>query len=179
MFDEAGGVFDASRCLVMIPVTASQLVALGRGVPLSGPLPAVAANAEVAETFGVEPGEDTEAAALQLADVCGLTGAYGTPDEHSPVATRQVVVANLAESQAVPVPSETANGVVALAGLGRDEVTAVFTGSCDVSVLVAAAGLDLDAAWQLPSVQAMLAQRPLSWHDRSELSGQLFELAKL
>jgi len=141
--------------LVMVPVSADQLAQLAAGQTLDGPLPGIAATDELAATFGVEPGEAAEAAALQLAEVLGLTSVFTD--------TRQVVVAQLAGR---PVAGESANGQVVLDRLAKTDILAFFTGPGDAGV---AKGLSLDDAWDLPGVQNLLAAEPLGWHDLSEL----------
>jgi len=145
--------------IVMVPVSAEQLSRLAAGETLPGAVLGIAPTAELAATFGVLPGEQAEAAALQLADVGGLTGAYLK-------GSRQVVVASLVGR---PVASEVANGLVVLDCLPAGDVTAFFTGPGDATVAEQANGLSLDDAWELPGVQNLLAAEPLSWHDLSEL----------
>ena len=149
----------AQQPIVMVPVSAEQLARLAAGEILSGPLMGIAPTGELASTFGVEPGEQAEAAALQLADVLGLTGPYLG-------GTRRVVVAQLVGR---PNPDDAANGLVVIDGLASGDVTAFFTGPGDPAAAGQAGGLNIDDAWEQPGVQNLLATEPLGWHDLSEL----------
>jgi len=143
----------------MVPVEASQLAALAAGDSLDGPLRGIAAGDDLAETFGVEPGEAAEAAALQLADVLGVTQVFGSGD-------RQVVVTQVAYE---PVADEEGNGLVTVRNLRRSQVLAFFTGPADAEASRQGSGLGLDDAWASPAMQHMLANKSLGWHDLSEL----------
>jgi len=123
-----------------------------------------APTAALAETFGVEPGEDAEMAALQMADVAGLTA--GNPE-------RLVVVAEVPAARVVAVDDDGADGAVMASNLSGEECRAFFTGDCDAATAQAAAGLEIDDAWELPAVQKLLADYPLEWHDISELDAWL------
>jgi len=161
------------RCLVMVPLKRDQLRALRDGGGLPGPLPGVTPSAALAETFDLPLGkdtEDTEAAALQVADVYGLCAVYDGPQPGQSLVWRCVVVASAPVADVTPVASDEANGRVQMDGLATLSVQSIFEGWCDDAVATAAKGLDIDSAWSLPSVQTMLAEAPLAWHDRSELS---------
>jgi len=148
------------QSLVMVPLSEAQLAILAAGEALSAALLGIAANRALAATFGVEDSEQAETAALQLADVAGLTGFEA--------AIRIVVVASVA---AHLVPDEADNGLVIVDGLNPTQVQAFFTGACDDAVARQAQGLSLDEAWALPAVQDLLGRHPLAWHDATELSG--------
>lgn len=150
--------------LVMVPLDDQQRRLIADAQPIPGPLFAIAADDALAETFGVEPGEEAEAAALQMADVAGLAGAYGAGD-------RLVIV--VAEATATVAPDEADNGGVYIDGLTAADVAAFFTGQ---GAVPEARGLSLDAAWDLPGVQELLGSQPLSWHDRTELLTELVQL---
>jgi len=144
----------------MIPLSEAQLAVLAGGGALGAALLGIAANSALAQTFGVEEGEQTEMAALQLADVAGLTGFEA--------GTRIVVVA---AAMTQLVPDEADNGLVIVDGLSPAQVQAFFTGHRDEAVSRQAQGLSLDEAWALPAVQELLGRHPLAWHDSTELSG--------
>ena len=153
---------EQSRVLVAVPVTHDNLWALewdGR-MPHAQVL-GFAPNAELTATFGVEPGEEAEAAALQMADVAGLTAGR---------VERLVVVAEVPASRLSASPGEAANGAVVVDHLVKGDCQAFFTGDCDAQTAQAARGLSLDDAWELPGIQKMLASQPLAWHDVSELA---------
>jgi len=150
----------AETSLVMVPLSEAQMAVLAGGGALGTALLGIAANSALAATFGVEDGEQTEIAALQLADVAGLTGLE--------TGTRIVVVAAVA---ARLVPDEADNGLVIVDGLKPAQVQAFFTGPRDESVAQQAQGLSLDEAWSLPAVQELLGRHPLAWHDSTELTG--------
>jgi len=146
------------QSLVMVPLSEAQLAVLAGGGVLGGALLGIAANSALAATFGVEPGEQTETAALQLADVAGLTGFED--------GVRIVVVAMVA---AQLVPDEADNGLVIVDGLNSAQVQAFFTGPREEAAARQAQGLSLDEAWALTAVQDLLGRHPLAWHDATEL----------
>lgn len=163
---------DQLGVLVMVPLRQAQLAQLSQQLVLDGPWLAISPTATLAGTFGLDDGEDVEAAALQLADVAGLANQPGIlgPTGSEPVFVRRlVVVASVPPDDVTSVADQAANGVVRLAKLATADIISIFTGECDQVVAKAAAEQDLDQAWELPEIQAMLANAPLSWHDRSEL----------
>jgi len=125
---------------------------------------AFAPTPDLADTFGVEPGEEAELAALQMADVAGLMAGN---------LERLVVVAEVPSSRVVILQEDAANGAVLVSYLLMDECRAFFTGEFDAATAQAAAGLEIDDAWELPAVQKLLADHPLDWHDISELDAWL------
>jgi len=125
-----------------------------------------APTAELAETFGVELGEEAELAALQMADVAGLVA--GNTE-------RLLLVAEVPASRVIVAEEDAANGAVLASYLLKDECRAFFTGECDAATAQAAGGLTIDDAWELPAVQKLLADHPLDWHDISELGVWLGE----
>jgi len=148
--------------MVMIPVTIEQLRALAHDGRLDDRLAAIAVDDALADEFGVAPGEEAEAAALQLADVLGLATRQVTIDG---VARRQVLVAEVPAARIEPA----GDSAVVVPPVWRRDVLSFYTGDCAADLVMAAGGLSLDAAWELPGVQAMLARQPLAWHDVSEL----------
>ena len=151
--------------MVMVPVTIDDLRSLGNDGRLDGALRGVAADDDLADEFGVEPGEEAEAAALQLADVLGLT--LGKAVAAGGVVRRQVLVADVPSAHT----KQMSGSVAAVESpIGVAQVVSFFTGECDAAVADEARGLDVDEAWELPAVRAMLAEQPLQWHDISELS---------
>jgi len=146
--------------LVAVPVSRDDLSALVYDARLRHAVPGFAANADLAATFGVEPGEEAEMAALQMADVAGLVAGR---------AERLVVVADIPESRLLVSPDDAANGAVVVSNAAAGDCRAFFTGECDDETLRAAKDLDIDDAWDLLSVQKLLADQPLEWHDISEL----------
>ena len=157
----------AGKTTVMVPVTTDQLRAVACNARLGGTLVGVAADEALAAEFGVEAGEEAEAAALQLADVLGLAaGRYSATGE---VVRRQVLVAEVAASQLVAA-GETATVMPPLA---LADVLSFFTGECDAALAAAVRKLPLDQAWPHPGVQDLLATAPLAWHDVAELDAWL------
>ena len=151
--------------MLMVPVTVDELARLASDGRLDGQLCGVAADDALADEFGVEPGEEAEAAALQLADVLGLTMGKALAD--SGVAHRRVLV--------VDVPADhLTTGEGSVVGIQTPiqaaDAVSFFVGQCDATTAEAARGLDVDEAWELPAVRAMLAEQPLQWHDVSELA---------
>ena len=147
--------------LVAVPVSRDDLWAMvcGTGFPHTA-VEGFAANNELAATFGVELGEEIEMAALQMADVAGLVAGR---------TERLVLVVEVAASRIVASPDDMANGAVEVSNLAAADCRAFFTGRVDGAISKAVAGLDIDDAWELPSVQKLLADQPLEWHDISEL----------
>ena len=160
--------------MVMIPVTIDNLSALANDGRLGGVLQGVAADDALAYEFEVAPGEETEAAALQLADVLGLT--LGPATVSSGITRRQVLVC---EVQAAYLTRVTGSIVEAQAPLTMAQVLSFFTGECGAAVADAARGRAVDEAWDLPAVRAMLAEQPLEWHDVTELAHWLASLDEL
>lgn len=163
----------AARRLVVVPVSPAQARRVADGETLPGPVRAFAAGPALAATFGLgDPaGEEAELAALQVAGVAGLA-------RHG---VRLVLTAQVAPGAVQGVdPAEAANGGLLLRELPPGAVEAFFTDAVtprDVALAGAAAGAaagcDVDAAWPLPAVAALLAQAPLGWHDVTELDGWL------
>jgi len=154
--------------MVMVPVTVDELGALARDGRLGATLAGVAADDAVANEFGVEPGEEAEAAALQLADVLGLTLGKAVPV--SGVVRRQMLVVDVPVARLMSGQGMT---VDVQAPVQAADVVSFFSGECDIVIADAARGLAVDEAWELPGVQAMLARQPLAWHDVSELASWL------
>ena len=148
----------------MVPLDPRQMLAIAGGADLDGPLLGIAANDALAQTFGVEPGEQAEAAALQMADVAGMTGLYDGD-------TRQVVVIFVPTTDVTVVPEEAGNGAVSVDHLNRSTIQSFFTGPGDAGVAKQARGVSLDDAWALPAMQRLIFEQPLGWHDQAELTG--------
>ena len=140
-----------ARVLIAVAVKWDDLFGLARDgqIPYAGQL-VFAANQDLADQFGVELGEDTETAALQMADVSGLVLGH---------AERLVLVAEVPEPNGSPE-------------LPIGNCLAFFTGEL-ATAIDDAKGLCVDEAWDLPSVQKLLADQPLEWHDISELEAWL------
>ena len=154
------------RPVVFLPVTggqASRLVAEGL---LGGPLPGYSATADLCATFDLAPGgEDAEFAAFQVASVAALLAG----------SSRLVLVAR-PRTALLNQAGEQGNGGVEIGALELHEVEAFFTDtepSVCRSASRGAAGHTIDEAWELPEVQAVLAEPPLSGHDVSELAAHL------
>lgn len=155
---------DSNRVMVAFPVSRDTLRGIVGDTWFRPDSAGYAANAELAATFGVETGEETEAAALQMSDVAGLAAGH---------AARLVIVADVPASSVTASADEPGNGAVehtASHPVYVQDCRAFFTGRCDAATAAAARGLSLDEAWELPGVQAMLADQPLAWHDISELA---------
>lgn len=107
-----------------------------------------------------EPQEDAEGLSLQLASVWGLSN-FGV---------RRVIVAEVSPKQ-VAAGEESHNGGVAVTDLRQSQITSFFTTiTADAAdTAEAVRGLDIDQAWDLPPVQAMLAEGELLWHGAEEL----------
>lgn len=144
--------------LVCVPARRQQPDALWGGV-----VQCFLANARLRETFDLgadaEADEEAERAALVVASLWALC-----QDQERFVLTAEVSASQLCEG------AEAGNGGASLTGLRREQVTAFFADdpSVDASAAArAAAGLDLDAAWDLPEVAELLGQ-DLLWHDIGE-----------
>jgi len=154
-------VDDAKRVLIAAAVNWDDLWGLAQEgqIPCTDLL-AFAANQDLADLFGVELGEDTETAALQMADVSGLAFGY---------AERAVLVAEVPASNCCPAWRGNPPGAVLTSLLPIGDCLAFFTGDTAATAIEDAKGLYADDAWDLPSVQKLLADQPLEWHDISEL----------
>ncbi len=145
--------------VALAPVSADTLAALVAGQGVAGPVLAYAATPLLLETFGLSAADDEEAerTALQLAGLAALidTG-------------RRLVVVSPEPYAADPEGSLGECTVPALSGL-----TAVFADGDDAAEAVAAAraaaaGMTVDAAWELPEVQRLLAEHELLWFGPEE-----------
>ncbi len=155
------------RPVVLVPVTPPQARRLRSDGRLVGPLQGFTADAQLCATFDLESGsEEAEFAAFQVASVAALLSGDS-----------RLVLAARPRTTRPSGCSDGANGAVELGELGLRDIDAYFSDDdCrdavgEISRLVA--GMGLDEAWELPSVQALLADHPLSWHDVSELSDHL------
>jgi len=151
--------------MVMVPVTVDELKCLAIDGRLDGQLHGVAADDALADEFGVEPGEEAEAAALQLADVLGLT--LGKVVAAGGTVRRQVLVVEIPAAHLAPGDGSV---VAVRTPMVAADIVSIFLGECDAATTERARGLDVDEAWELPTVRAMLADQPLQWHDVSELA---------
>lgn len=131
----------------------------------------VSAPARDVQAFGVTPGlravldvdgdeEETERAAMVIGSVWGLTH-YGR---------RLVLVAHVPDSALAP-NDETDNGGVTLRHLDPGQITAWFSDD-EVSDAAEAAeatrDMVIDDAWNDVTVQTLLVEHELSWHDITE-----------
>ena len=155
------------KTTVMVPVTTDELRGLAFDGRLGGTLVGIAADEALAAEFGVAPGEEAEAAALQLADVLGLAaGRYSVTGE---VVRRQVVVAEVAPGRLV----SAGEAVTVTPPVPVADVLSFFTGECNAALAAAVRKLPLDQTWPHPRVQHLLATAPLAWHDVTELASWL------
>ena len=149
--------------LVFVPISADDAPRAASGT-LAGPLTAYAVTRELvgALGYGDDMAEDAEYAALVLASVAGLT-------RHG---QRLVLVADVAPDL-VSAGDDPANGEVRLARLEPRWIVSWFTDEPSVDVTdaaAAAAGLDLDTAWDAAAVQELVASHELLWHGPAELA---------
>jgi len=151
--------------MVMAPATVDDLKCLADGGRLDGQVLGVAADDALADEFGVEPGEEAEAAALQLADVLGLTLGKALAD--GGVVHRQVLVIDVPIASLAP---RSGSVVAVQRPIQAADVVSIFVGDCDAVTAAGARGLDVDEAWERNDVRAVLAEQPLQWHDVSELA---------
>lgn len=155
------------RPVVLVPVTGPQATRLHDDGRLNGPLRGFTADALLCATFDLESGsEEAEFAAFQVASVAALVGP----------GPRLVLVAR--PRTAVPAGDDDAqNGAVDLGELALREVEAYFVDDQDLGAVADLSrqltGRGIDESWELPAVQALLAEHPLAWHDASELAAQL------
>lgn len=154
------------RTLTFVPVTRDEALALARGTEPACPRQAFAATPELVAALGYAPeqDEDAEYAALVLASVWSLA--------HDGV--RMVLVAEL-EPSAVGAGEESGNGGVTIQKLPRGSVVAFFTDEPAAAAVAQQAaaearGFDIDTAWDLPGVQALITGHDLLWHSAEELS---------
>jgi len=153
------------RSLVFVPTSLEEARQLA-GAPFTEPRQAFAVTPDLlaALDFGPDQGEEAERGALVLASVWGLTQ-WGE---------RCVVVAEVPEADVDRTEQhETGNGGVGLARLDTGSVVSAYADEAGLDLTTAAAasrGLDVDAAWDAPQVQALVTEHHLLWHDASELA---------
>ncbi len=149
--------------LVFLPLSAPE-ARTAASVTLHGPLAGFAVTRELVDALGYtsDMDEDAEYAALVLASVAGLA-------RHG---RRLVLVAEVPPDQ-VGLGDDPSNGGVILARLEPRWVVSWFADEASVDVTAAAraaAGLDLDDAWDVGAVQELVASHELLWHGPTELT---------
>lgn len=124
--------------------------------------PAHRVTPELLDELGFEPGqeEDAEYATLVLASVAALA-AHGE---------RLVLVAEVDSSLITP-GDDAVNGECLVSRVPQSAMTCWFSDSDEVDpgdAAAAAKGLDIDVAWEMPEVQALLHGHDLLWNDVEE-----------
>lgn len=143
--------------VVLVPLTRDEWANLVDGHSL-GSLGAYAPTASLGLTFELDDLEEVERAALLVASVASL------------LRSGERLVASV--EAAFDVQPGGQLGQAHLSGLTFADVTAYFVDGPEAAEAVGAAagacpGLDLEAAWELPEVQALL-EHDLLWHGPSE-----------
>lgn len=148
--------------LVCVPASDAELRALGSGRTLPVPL-AFAATPAFLDAFGLtDPGdEDAERTLLYLAGLSSLI-------RHG---RRLVLVAELAGLRGREAEGQL--GGVTASEIGLAQVSALFADDPEGRALAAAAraqldGLGLEAAWEHPAHERLLAETDLAWYGPEE-----------
>ncbi|GAA2178363.1 hypothetical protein GCM10009785_00640 [Brooklawnia cerclae] len=152
-----------ARLLVCVPVDREQARVIASGLDLPGPLPVFTVTPELLGTFGLEASdtEEAEYAALLLASIYALA-------RHG----ERLVLTAQVDDGLLDAGFEQTNGGRLLRELRAPSVEAWFADDGDAPVAgaaAAAAGLELDAAWETPEVADLLAGHDLLWHSIVEL----------
>lgn len=146
------------RQLVFIPVAASELEVLTGALPVTNRR-AFAVTPDLLAELGYtsDMSEDAEYAALVLASIAGL----------SEFGERVVVVAEV-EPGLVEPGEDSPNGEVLLTHCPPEAMTAWFVDAPGVEAPDVSRGVSIDEAWDMPEVQAHLAEHDLLWNDVAE-----------
>lgn len=150
--------------MVFIPLDREQAIEISRGNQLSSSLPAIQGNNLLARSFDLAPdSEEVDLAALQVASVWALLlgGA------------RLVLTARVPSQEISEDSYESANGGVRLERLDPSWIEAFFCGQTpqlDEKSITDASAHTIDDLWDMPSVQQLLSDDPLLWHDITELA---------
>lgn len=144
--------------MVFIPTDATAWQAV-----VGGEVAGFSATPALCEAFDLTDPEESEFAAMTVASVSSLT-------RHG---HRFVLGAEVAPDQ-IDDAGDTGNGEVIVSGLRRSQIVSWFTDEvADDPQLRAAAerarGLELDEAWDLDEVQALIGGHALLWHAAEEL----------
>ncbi len=147
-----------TRQLVFIPVARDELSIL-TGSPVVEQRRAFTVTPDLLDELEYTPdmAEDAEYAALVLASVAALAQ-FGE---------RVVVVAEVDPSLVEP-GEDSANGECLLLRCPVSAMTAWFEDAPGVVVPRVERGASIDDAWELPEVQALLAEHDLLWNDVAE-----------
>ncbi len=153
------------RQLVFVPVAREELDAI-QGATQLRDRPAHRVTPELLEDLGYESSdeEDAEYATLVLASVAALA-AHGE---------RLVLVAEVDTSLISP-GDDPVNGGCVVTRVPSSAMTCWFGDAVDVDCTDAAAaarGLDIDVAWDMDEVQALLHGHDLLWNDVEEYRRQ-------
>ncbi len=143
--------------VLLVPLNRDEWATLQAGHTLSSHV-AFAPTAALGQTFELEDLEEVERAALLVASVASL------------LTSGERLVASV--EAAFDVVADSHVGEAKVAGLTMGDVSAYFIDAPEAAPALAAAvkasvGLDLDAAWELPEVQALL-EHDLLWHGATE-----------
>lgn len=146
--------------VAFVPVSEEVLADLP-STPLVGPTPAFAVTTGLCDTFSLTPADDEEAerTALLLAGLSAVM-AHG----------RRLVL--VVDARADDLGGGL--GECTLGGVSWKDVSAIFAdapeaGSAVAEASAAAAGLDLDEAWDVPAVQILLSEHDLLWFGPEEV----------
>ncbi|GAB3821462.1 hypothetical protein GCM10028820_29900 [Tessaracoccus terricola] len=149
------------RQLVFVPIRSDELGAITGAVALER-RSAHTVTPELLEALEYSTGqlEDAEYAAMVIASVAALS-AHGE---------RLVLVAEVPPSQVRP-GTDPGNGQVEVLEVRPESVTCWFSEAEGVDyadAAAAAAGLDIDTAWDFPQVQELLHANDMLWNDVEE-----------
>lgn len=146
--------------VAFVPVSVEVLADLP-STPLVGPTPAFAVTTGLCDTFSLTPADDEEAerTALLLAGLSSVM-AHG----------RRLVL--VVDARASDLGGGL--GECTLNGVNWKDVSAIFADAPEADSAVteassAAAGLDLDDAWDVPTVQTLLSEHDLLWFGPEEV----------
>ncbi|MDO5736552.1 MAG: hypothetical protein Q4P15_08760 [Propionibacteriaceae bacterium] len=149
------------RQLVFVPVARTELDSI-QGETQLRDRPAHRVTPELLDELGFEPGqeEDAEYATLVLASVAALA----THGE------RLVLVAEVDSSFIAP-GDDLVNGACVVSRVPQTAMTCWFSDADEVDsgdAAAAAKGLEIDIAWEMDEVQALLHGHDLLWNDVEE-----------
>ncbi len=149
--------------VAFVPVSGADLAALVAGDVKAGPLEAYAATDALRDTFDLDPGEDEEAERTALL-IAGLVALMSYGRRLVAVIDRSVACEPAGYFGEVSVPDLALSGVTALFADSDDARDAA------AGIAAATAGLDLDAAWDLPVVAEFMHDHDLLWYGPEEVS---------